>query len=139
VRTPPSVRACVHGLLSELGDPRLARRSTCLRIFPIRFSVQQATYATFIKYCYSIDYRILHTTWHDWKAKTGGRVCPCTATQVQRRLSSTTSSSDGKGITTSDISKGWHVWGIWVDATTIHWYLDGKEIYTAPTKGSAPL
>ena len=55
VRTPPSVRTCVHGLLGELGDPRLARRSICLPIFPIRFSAQQATYATFIKYCWLVE------------------------------------------------------------------------------------
>jgi Glycosyl hydrolases family 16 len=63
------------------------------------------------------DYTKVYTTWHDWAANTG----------------------NGTTITVPDISKGWHVWGIWIDTTTTHWYLDGKEIYTAPTKGSAPL
>lgn len=32
-----------------------------------------------------------------------------------------------------DLSHSWHTYGLWVDTTTTHWYLDGVEIYSAPT------
>ena len=67
--------------------------------------------------CYSINYTIVHTNWHNYKANTSG----------------------GKGTTTSDISQGWHIFSMWIDTTTTHWYLDGQEIFNAPTEGGAPL
>ena len=67
--------------------------------------------------CYSVNYTIVHTNWHNYKANTSG----------------------GKGTITSDISQGWHIFGMWIDTTTTHWYLDGQEIFNAPTEGGAPL
>lgn len=65
---------------------------------------------------YSINYKIPHFSWHIWGSS--GQL-----------------SAGGSTPTMPDISKGWHIYGLWVDTNTIHWYMDGVEVFNTPNGG----
>lgn len=69
---------------------------------------------------YSIDYTIPHCSTHLWAS---GKQIGGYASNVPPQ---------------PDLSAGWHVWGLWVDVTTTHFYLDGVEIYSCPTPNNVP-
>lgn len=72
---------------------------------------------------YSVDYTVPHCSWHNWSS-TGHQIAALGTTFTHGAF--------------PDLSAGWHIWGIWVDVQTTHWYLDGKEIFTQPTQSQVP-
>jgi hypothetical protein len=65
---------------------------------------------------YSINFKIPHFSIHVWSS-TG----------------STLAGSSSVAPTMPDISQGWHIYGIWIDTATIHYYMDGAQVFSAPT------
>jgi len=70
--------------------------------------------------CYSSDYTVPAFSWHTWSSH---------------------GQTAARGSTFShgafpDLSKDWHIYGLWVDTTTMTWYLDGRVVFTAPTVGA---
>lgn len=68
---------------------------------------------------YSIDYTIPHCSWHKW-SPSGQQLAAYGSTFSHGAF--------------PDLSAGWHIWGLWIDTATTHWYLDGQEIFTQPTE-----
>lgn len=65
---------------------------------------------------YSIDYTVIHSTYHDWNGSGGGAI----------------------GVTgTLDYSKGWHTYGCLINADFVHFYIDGVETGKVATSASA--
>jgi len=68
---------------------------------------------------YSVDYTKLHVSWHDWN-------------------NGAQTSAGGTTVTITNPSASWHIFGLWVDTVTTHWYLDGAEVFNAPTQIKSP-
>jgi hypothetical protein len=71
---------------------------------------------------YSINFKIPHFSWHIWSSS-GNQL----------------SAGGSSPIQATDMSLGWHIYGLWIDTGTIHWYLDGIEVFTAPNPGGVGL
>lgn len=69
---------------------------------------------------YSVGYNQPHFSWHIWNGSTqlsAGGVAPMMA----------------------DISQGWHIYGIWIDNATIHYYMDGVQVFSVANPGGVGL
>ena len=75
---------------------------------------------------HSADYTQLECGWHLWDID-GTQIAAGDNNPVPGML--------------PDMSGEWHVYGIWINTTRVRWYLDGAQIYSAPTpqNGLAPL
>jgi hypothetical protein len=71
--------------------------------------------------CYSSDYTAPVFSWHTWSS--------------DGRQTAAHGSSFSHGAF-PDLSKDWHIYGLWVDTTSMTWYLDGRVVFTAPTVGA---
>jgi beta-glucanase (GH16 family) len=69
---------------------------------------------------YSIGYNQPHFSWHLWGPS--GQV-----------------SAGGVDPVLTDISQGWHKYGIWIDTKTITYYMDGAQVFTIANPGGAGL
>lgn len=69
---------------------------------------------------YSIDFTVSHYTWHTYgpSGQTG---------------------ANGVAPITSDISQGWHIYGIWIDMATITMYRDGVQVFSFANPGGIGL